>query len=184
MDFIVTTLNINIIIILIFFIIIYSRFIFPIIITFKKLDVKAKTPTKAYHKAVCWDFYSIEDAVIAPGQWSEFRTGIAYAPWPHFYFKKLNLTFTPLGNIASKIHTRSGMATKKGLRLHLGVIDNDFRGEITIWIFNHSDRFKRIHIGDKIAQVEFFRVPQSYMIEVKELSKSLRNINGFGSSGS
>jgi dUTP pyrophosphatase len=170
-------------IVVVFGLLFYFYHFYPIVITFKRLDDKAKTPTKAYHKAVCWDLYSIEDAVIPPGQWLEFRTGIAYAPWPHFYIKKLNLTLTPFGNIASKIHTRSGMATKKGLRLHLGVIDNDFRGEITIWIFNHSDRYKRIHIGDKIAQVEFFRVPRSYMIEVDKLSKSLRDTNGFGSSG-
>jgi len=162
----------------------FFHYHFPIIITFKKLDKLAKCPTRAYAKDACWDVYSLEDFSVPPGQWREFKTGIAYAPWPHIYIPFFNLTLTPFGNVAYKVHTRSGMATKKGARNHLGIMDNGYRGEMTIWIFNHKKDYPiRVHVGDKIAQLEFYKVPTVKMIEVKKLSNSNRNVSGFGSSG-
>jgi len=164
--------------------IVYLRFLFPIIVTFKKVDPEAIRPTRAYHRAACWDVYSIEDGVIPAGQWREIRTGIIYATWPHIYLKWFNLTFTPLSNVVMKIYTRSGLAKKKAWRNHLGVIDNDYRGELTILVHNHRRDFPfRFRKGDKIAQIEFTRVASSYMFEVKKLSDSLRGDRGFGSTG-
>ena len=168
---------------LIVFLLIYTRFLSPLIITFKIHHEDAKYPTQAYDKAACWDVYSITDSSIPPGEWREFRTGVSYAPWPHFYIKSMNRSFTPFGNVAYKIHSRSGIETKQGTRARLGIMDNDYRGELTVWLFNHSNNYRRFHVGDKIAQVEFYRVPKSYMVEVDELSDSFRGDSGFGSSG-
>jgi dUTP pyrophosphatase len=177
-------MNLLITILLVLVAILYLRLLFPIIVTFKKIDPEAIKPTRAYHRAACWDVYSIEDGVIPAGQWREIRTGIIYATWPHIHIPFLNLTFTPLSNVVMKIYTRSGLAKKKAWRNHLGIIDNDYRGELTILAYNHrSDYPIRFRKGDKIAQIEFTRVPGSHMFEVRKLSDSLRGDKGFGSSG-
>lgn len=163
---------------------VWLRHFSPIIVTYKLLSSNAHVPTRSYHKAACYDMYGTEDVTIPPGQWRKISTDIAFAPWPHIYIKKLNLTFTPFGNVASKIHTRSGLASKKGQRAHLGIIDNDWRGECGVIMFNHNSYPVRYHPGDRIAQIEFYRVPQVWFWKrEKKLSNSLRGTGGFGSSG-
>jgi deoxyuridine 5'-triphosphate nucleotidohydrolase len=110
-------------------------------------------------------------------------TGVAFAAWPHIYIKSMNWTITPFGNVAGKIHTRSGLAAKRGVRAHLGIIDNDWRGEWSVLIFNHGNFPLRIHPGDKIGQIEFYRVPHVIMKQTNKLGKSRRGFQGFGSSG-
>jgi len=158
----------------------YFRYV-RIIVTFQLLSPKAKKPTRAYHRAACYDFYSIEPVVIPAGQWREIRTGVAYAAWPHIHI--FGLTFTPFGNVASEILTRSSFALK-GLRAHLGEIDNDYRGEITVIMHNHrTDHAITIPAGKKVAQIKFYRVAPVSLFETKKLSRSQRGANGFGSSG-
>lgn len=162
--------------------IIYMRI--PPIITYKiSDDVKdiAQKPTQNYH-AACFDIYAVEDLAIPVGQWRVVRTGITFAPWPHIYIPWLNFTFTPLGNIAYKIHTRSGMALK-GIRGHLGIIDNDYRDECNPILYNHGEFPRRIKKGNKIAQVEFYYVASPVLWKRKKLSNSARGKKGFGSSG-
>lgn len=167
-----------------FLIIIYLRFLSPIIVTYRVVDNKATRPTKAYHKASCFDVYSLETKTIHPGDWKELRTGLAFAPWPHIFIPFLNITLTPFGNVAYEIHTRSGLAKKRGMRNHLGIIDNDFRGEITVIMYNHNHSYPyTVREGDKIAQIKFYRVPSVWMWKKEKLSKSVRGENGFGSSG-
>jgi dUTP pyrophosphatase len=164
---------------------VYFRYFGPLLITFKKTSTNAITPTRAYGKAACWDVYALENKSIPTGQWREVKVGISFAPWPHIYMPFLNLSLTPFGNVAYKIHTRSGLAIKKGLRNHLGIIDNDYRNEITVIMYNHSNVGYAYPVkkGDKIAQIEFYRVPSVWMFQVNKLSKSQRGENGFGSSG-
>ena len=161
----------------------YFRYFGPLLITFKRTNSQSKIPTKSYGKAACWDVYSTDKVVVPVGQWREIPIGIAFAPWPHIYIPFLKLTLTPFGNVAYKIHTRSGLAIKKGLRNHLGIIDNDYRREISIVVYNNGTFPVAFKVGDKIAQLEFYRVYNVKMFEVKKLSKSERGEKGFGSSG-
>jgi deoxyuridine 5'-triphosphate nucleotidohydrolase len=165
---------------------IYLRYFGPVFITYRKLHPGAQSPTRAYHRSACWDVYSTIDWTIPPNCWQEIPTGLAFAPAFHFHIPFLNWTITPLGNIAGRIFTRSGLASRKGVRCHLGIIDNDYRGEWTIIVHNHNNKesgYLRIHKGDKIAQIDFYRVPSTWLFEVKKLSKSVRGVKGFGSSG-
>lgn len=161
----------------------YLRYFSPLIITYLVRDPLAKKPTRAYHKAACFDVYSVEDVTIPPNQWREISLGIAFAPWPQIYFPKLNFTLTPFGKVAFKIHTRSGLAIRKGQRAHLGIIDGDYRGTITIIMFNHNSYPVRYKPGNKIAQLEFFRVPTVLFWKKSKLSSSQRGVKGHGSSG-
>lgn len=166
-----------------FLILFFLRYHFPLIVTYKLCDPSARKPERAYHKAACYDVFAIEDVTIPVGGRKEIGTGVAFAPWPHIFIPFLNMTFTPLGNVAGKIYTRSGLERKKGLRARLGIMDNDYRESWTILMFNHNSYPVRIRAGDKIAQIEFYRVPTVWMVRVKRLDKSLRDKRGFGSSG-
>ena len=162
---------------------IYLRYLGPIVVYFKKTSPTAQKPTRAYGRAACWDGYSTETKVIPVGQWREISLGIAIAPWFHIYIPFFKLTVTPFGNIAYKLHGRSGLAIKKGLRNHLGIIDNDYRKELSAIVYNNGTYPVQIKAGDKICQIEFFRVPTVFLIERKKLSNSLRGEKGYGSSG-
>lgn len=64
-----------------------------------------------------------------------------------------------------------------------GVIDNDYRGEIKVILFNLSSEDYIVKVGDRIAQliIEYF-IP-AVLKCVDELDQTERNDNGFGSSG-
>ena len=53
------------------------------------------------------------------------------------------------------VFPRSGLATKKGLRLanSVGVIDSDYRGEIKVALHNDSDITQTVTAGERIAQL-------------------------------
>jgi deoxyuridine 5'-triphosphate nucleotidohydrolase len=170
-------------IILLAIVFIFIRYHFPIIVTYKLHRPDARKPDKAYHKAACWDVFSVEDRTIPPGEWREISTGVSFAPWPHIYIPKLKLTITPFGNVAFKLHTRSGLAINRGLRNHLGIIDNDYREVISVIMFNHGPNPARIKPGHKIGQLEFYRVSTVFFWKKDELSNSLRGRRGLGSSG-
>lgn len=83
------------------------------------------------------------------------------------------------------VRPRSGLTSKSALRVHLGTIDSNYRGDIGIICenTNHLDEESLIKIkrGDKIAQILIQKLPEIELVEVNELSDSERGINGFGS---
>ena len=164
----------------------YFRYFGPLFITYKLHSEYAQKPTQSYGRAACWDVYASEDVeggVIPENQWREIPLDISFASWPHIYIKSLNLTITPFGNVAFKMHTRSGMALKKAARNHLGIIDNDYRKPMTAIMHNHGPYPIRIKRGMRVGQIEFFRVPKVCMIKRNKLSETERGESGFGSTG-
>jgi len=167
----------------VFVLFIFLRYLIPPIVTYKLNDPYAMRPYK-HKKAACYDLYAVEDVTIPSNQWREVRTAIIFAPWPHIHIPYLKLSLTPLGNIACKIHTRSGMAIRKGIRVHLGIIDNDYRNECNPIVFNHNQSYPvRIRKGDRVAQIEFYRVWSPIFIRTEKLSYTSRGRRGHGSSG-
>lgn len=162
----------------------FMRYLGPILVTFVVTHPDAVPPKRAYGRPACFDLTAIESKPIPPGEWRTIETGIAYAPWPHIYIKRWNLTLTPFGNVAYKLYTRSGMAIKKGIRAHLGVIDNDYRETISVVLFNHNPKNSiYVKAGERVGQVEFYRVPSVWFFQVSELAPSQRGTKGMGSSG-
>lgn len=89
------------------------------------------------------------------------------------------------------IRSRSGLASKHGLRVFQGVgtIDNDYRGELGVIFDNAGHELYEIKIGDKIAQGVFNPLKQ---VEFEEISQeefektccnTKRGSGGFGSTG-
>ena len=137
---------------------------------FKKLSENAKAPTRGSAEAAGWDMYAAGNYEIAPQGCVMVPTDIAVE--------------IPFGCFGA-LFPRSGLATKRGLRLAncVGVIDGDFRGNCTAAIYNDSDEMQYIEKGDRIAQLVIIPYLETVFEEVDELSDTDRGQSGFGSTG-
>lgn len=87
--------------------------------------------------------------------------------------------------IAGFVYSRSGLGARDGLTVAqgVGVIDPDYRGEITVCLLNTSGEPRTVTRGERIAQLVFmpFRAPE---ISIRaELSDTARGAGGFGHTG-
>ncbi len=84
-----------------------------------------------------------------------------------------------------QVRPRSGLAAKHGIGLlnSPGTIDSDYRGEIKIILFNFSNEDFIIKRGERIAQLILAKVTIANLIEVQELSSTVRGSGGFGHTG-
>ena len=137
----------------------------------KKISDKAILPTYGSENAAGMDMYSIETVTIDPGQTVMVHTGICMEI-PDGYFGAL--------------YPRSGLATKRGLRLAncVGVIDSDYRGEVVVALHNDSTAPQVVRDGDRIAQLIISPYARPLVLsEVDELSNTSRGAGGFGHTG-
>ena len=88
-------------------------------------------------------------------------------------------------NFEIQIRPRSGLAAKNNISVlnTPGTIDSDYRGEIKVIIYNHSNKDFVINNGDRIAQMVFTPVIKMELEETDELPQTLRGNDGFGSTG-
>lgn len=79
---------------------------------------------------------------------------------------------------------RSGLGMK-GLMLSngIGIIDEDYRGEIRIPLFYHGEETLTVEPGERIAQMVVVPYVQPALKVVNNLSETERGKEGFGSSG-
>lgn len=105
---------------------------------------------------------------IQPGHGFLFRTGLAMAIAP--------------GHVCC-FWDRSGMGGFKMVHRFAGVIDEDYRGEWLVRLFNHSRWPVIIHVGDRIVQGLFQERIEVDFPVVSELPDTARGAGGFGSSG-
>jgi len=84
-----------------------------------------------------------------------------------------------------QIRPRSGLAAKKKISVlnTPGTIDSDYRGEIKIILFNHSNIEFIINNKDRVAQMILVPVLKMDLEEVENLPDTLRGKGGFGSTG-
>ena len=138
----------------------------------KKLSPDAVIPTYGSEFSAGADLYAcVEGSVtLNPGQTLLVKTGIAMEI-PEGY--------------AGLIYARSGLATKKGLAPanKVGVIDSDYRGEIMVALYNHSQVPATVENGERIAQIVIAPFLKADFIESEELSDTNRGAGGFGSTG-
>ncbi len=138
----------------------------------KILREGAKLPTYGTAEAAGADLYACLEApvTIAPGASAFLPTGIALE--------------VPRG-CAGLIYARSGMACKRGLAPanKVGVVDSDYRGEITVVLHNHGSQPQTVESGERIAQFLITPVLTPCYEAVEELSDTVRSSGGFGSTG-
>jgi dUTP pyrophosphatase len=105
---------------------------------------------------------------MEPGQRAAVRTGLSVAIPEGFY---------------GRIAPRSGLALRAGIDVLAGVVDCDYRGELLCVLINHGDDPFSVMPGDRIAQliIEPIATPRAEWVD--ELSRTLRDQGGFGSTG-
>ena len=134
-------------------------------IPFKKLTPDAVEPRRATEGAAGFDLTAtaIEDTPTC----YKYHTGIAIelpSRW------------------AALVFPRSSVV-KKGAWMgnSVGVIDSDYRGEITVCFYNFGNAPYKP--GERIAQLLFVPAPDIVMEEAVELSETARGSGGYGSTG-
>lgn len=95
----------------------------PLEIGFKRLSDNAILPTKAHATDSGFDLFAAQDIVIAPGETVVVPTDIAIQ--------------LPKG-YEGQVRPRSGITSKTKLRVQLGTIDEQYRGNIGIIVDNIS----------------------------------------------
>jgi len=82
------------------------------------------------------------------------------------------------------VKSRSGMGVKNSIECsNAGVIDDTYRGEIFVKLYNNSPSHWVIGNGDRIAQAIAIETPRYAIVELTALSETERGANGFGSTG-
>ena len=138
----------------------------------KKLRTGAKLPSYGTAEAAGADLYACLDnsVTLEPGESAFIPTGIA---------------LEVARGCAGLIYARSGMACKRGLAPanKVGVVDSDYRGEITVVLHNHGAVTQTIEHGERIAQFIITPVLTPAYGFADELSDTQRDKGGFGSTG-
>ena len=139
----------------------------------KRLNEKAKVPTRGSANAAGYDLYADlpdKELVIWPHDTVLVDTGWAMEI-PKGYF--------------GAIFARSGLASKQGLRPAncVGVIDSDYRGPVKVALHNDSEEHQIIANGSRIAQLVILPYQSVDFNIVEELNSTKRNDGGFGSTG-
>jgi dUTP pyrophosphatase len=114
------------------------------------------------------DLYSIIDALIKPGQRVLIDTGISTA-FPEGY--------------VGLIWPRSGLSAKNGIDVLAGVIDENYRGNISVCLLNTGEEDVFLPKGSRIAQMIIQQYNNEAFMVVDELSETTRSDKGFGWSG-
>ncbi len=111
-----------------------------------------------------------QETTIEPGAWKLIPTGLAIA--------------IPEGH-EGQVRPRSGLALKHGIGMlnGPGTIDADYRGEISVILFNFSTVPFPVRRGDRIAQLVFARIEKAEFVKVDSLSGTDRGSGGFGHTG-
>merc|ERR1740133_343154 len=82
-----------------------------------------------------------------------------------------------------RIAPRSGLAWKNFIDVGAGVIDADYRGNVGVLLFNHSEDDFQVKVGDRVAQLVLERIYPPEVKEVDSLEDTARGEGGFGSTG-
>ena len=150
-------------------------------------------PKKATEGAAAYDLYAPEDVEITERRQvinlrfsMELPEGYAATIQPRSGFSAKGIEveeqITMLGTVESNVVRYDG-------DVKLGLIDEDYRGEVGVIIrFSQSNilpsMFKYvIKKGTRIAQMRIVEAPKIELVEVEELSDTERGKGGFGSTG-
>lgn len=137
-------------------------------IYFKKLTETATIPTYGSDYAAGMDISADEDVIIPGHSKKIISTGLAVAIPSNSYLR---------------VAPRSGLAAKNDIDVLAGVIDEDYRGEIKVILYNHGSMDFTVLRGNRIAQLINEVINRPDIQELSVLPTTSRNDAGFGSTG-
>lgn len=138
------------------------------ILKVKRLTRTARLPCQMTDGAAGYDICVDEDIVLFPHGFKYAKTGLAVqCPKGHYI----------------EIHIRSSWG-KNGVRLAncTGILDEDYRGEIKLYLTNDSGETLFISAGTRVAQLNIMKKPSITIKEVDELDETKRGLES-GSTG-
>jgi dUTP pyrophosphatase len=138
------------------------------IIKVKKLHKDAKLPTHGHPGDAGMDFYCVEDVLFPPGKQERVRTGVAVE--------------IPDGHVGL-IWDKSNISFNLGLKVMGGVIDSSYRGEIIMNLLNVSNKEVLMAKDYKIAQMVVQKFEHCDIVEVDQISETVRGERREGSTG-
>ena len=133
------------------------------------LTPDAILPRKAHPTDAGFDLAIPEDCTLAPRMHDSIDLGFAVQIPAGWY---------------GQIFARSSVF-RRGLAIHPGVIDADFRGAVQLLIYNQLSTAQSMHRGDRLAQLLILPVPDTTLVAVTadQLTQTPRGSGGFGSTG-
>lgn len=140
----------------------------------QRVQPTARVPVRASAHAAGYDLAAAAAAVVPARGRALISTGLVIAVPEGCY-----------GRIAA----RSGLASRCGLDVGAGVIDADYRGVVSVLLFNHSDEDRPVYCGDRIAQLVLEKIATPDVVETDTLvhadgsTDTARGAAGFGSTG-
>eukprot|EP01004_Peranema_trichophorum_P010638 NODE_9452_length_590_cov_33.184154_g8817_i0.p1 GENE.NODE_9452_length_590_cov_33.184154_g8817_i0~~NODE_9452_length_590_cov_33.184154_g8817_i0.p1 ORF type:complete len:174 (-),score=34.48 NODE_9452_length_590_cov_33.184154_g8817_i0:69-536(-) len=134
----------------------------------KKLSEHAILPRRGTEFSAGYDLSSAHDSIVPANGKSLVPTDLAIA--------------VPEGTYG-RVAPRSGLAVKFHIDVGAGVIDADYRGNVQVVLFNHSNTDFVIKRGDRIAQLILEKIVTPDVEELQELPVTERGAGGFGSTG-
>jgi dUTP pyrophosphatase len=142
-------------------------------VKFKKLTPKAVTPSYAKPGDAGMDVTAVGHKIDPNNNFIEYHTGLALE--------------IPEGYVGLLFPRSSVSKTDLRLANCVGVVDSGYRGEITFRYKFQKDAYfaslKRYQDGERVGQLVVMPYPQVNLIEVEELSETMRGEGGYGSTG-
>lgn len=142
------------------------------IIKFVATHSEAILPKRAHNTPMTgdsgYDLFSVSEALI-PARGSvviPIGLKVGYIE-PGFWFR---------------IEGRSGLGFKHSVQPHFGVIDNPYRGDMGVKVYNQKDEDYFVKKGDAIAQMIVYELIEPELSFTDEVSETDRGEKGFGSS--
>ncbi|MBN1074656.1 dUTP diphosphatase [Clostridium botulinum] len=138
----------------------------------KLINKNAKLPQRGREGDAGLDLYTCKTITIKSHETTAIPTGVCVE--------------LPYG-MEAQIRPRSGISLNgfedNYVRVILGTIDCNYRGEINIITYNQEDKDVTVPKGTKLAQMIINNINMESLTLVDELSKTERGLCGFGSSG-
>lgn len=136
---------------------------------FKLLNENATLPCYKHEGDAGMDVFAAETATIKPGGRALIHTGVSAE--------------IPKGH-ELQVRPRSGMSYYHGVVSVFGTVDEGYRGEIGVTLYNHSNVDQKIEVGYRIAQLVLAPVTHAEIEQVEDLDTNTeRGTDGFGSTG-
>jgi dUTP pyrophosphatase len=140
-----------------------------------------------------YDLYAVENVII-PGVHIESNIGSdaeEYLKVDGSSRYKVGSAVVPVGLEVAfiepgywfRIEGRSGLGFKYGIQPHFGIIDNQYRGDLGVKLYNLGSDDYIVSAGDKIAQMVFYPLVEAQMKFADVKQETDRGEKGFGSSG-
>jgi dUTP pyrophosphatase len=140
----------------------------PSTLKFVRLSEHVGAPFKGSERAAGFDLTSAYDYVV---------------PARGMQLVKTDLQIELPAGCYGRVAPRSGLAVKHGIDVGAGVIDEDYRGNVGVVLFNHSDEDFRVNEGDRVAQLICQKIFYPQLEEAETLTDTKRGREGFGSTG-